>query len=134
MSSQQCKATNRTGKRCGSPAIQGGTVCRLHGGSAPQVRAAANARLQALVLPSIARIEKIIKDGEDIVAERAARGILDRTGYKEPDKIQVSGHDGGPLVDMTKVKGMDADALDKLGAIFAAALAKHPVEDGEDLA
>ncbi len=97
----QCTATNKAGKRCGGAAIKGGNVCRIHGGSAPQVRAAANARLQALVHPSIDRIAKIIKDGEDIVAERAARGILDRTGYKEPDKIQLSGHDGGPLPDLT---------------------------------
>lgn len=41
----QCTATSRKGKRCRMPAIRGGTVCRMHGGSAPQVRAAANRRL-----------------------------------------------------------------------------------------
>lgn len=36
---RRCTATVRkTGKRCKNPAIVGGTVCRYHGGGAPQVR------------------------------------------------------------------------------------------------
>lgn len=43
---RQCTATsNRTGERCRAPAIYGGGVCVKHGGSAPQVRAAADRRL-----------------------------------------------------------------------------------------
>src|ERR1700744_1118683 len=38
---QQCEAHRRDGARCSAPAIQGGTVCRVHGGSAPQVKRAA---------------------------------------------------------------------------------------------
>lgn len=42
---QKCTArTKSTGKQCGQWAIQGGTVCRTHGGMAPQVKAAANRR------------------------------------------------------------------------------------------
>lgn len=41
----RCTGTaKRTGKQCMMPAIPGGTVCRKHGGSAPQVKAAANRR------------------------------------------------------------------------------------------
>lgn len=43
----QCTATGRaTGERCRLSAIHGSTVCHKHGGSAPQVRAAAARRLQ----------------------------------------------------------------------------------------
>jgi hypothetical protein len=38
---QQCEAHRRDGARCQAPAIPGHHVCRVHGGSAPQVRLAA---------------------------------------------------------------------------------------------
>lgn len=39
---KQCTATAKTtGNRCRQPAIRGGTVCRFHGGAAPQVKAKA---------------------------------------------------------------------------------------------
>jgi hypothetical protein len=42
----QCTATAKSTRgRCTRPAIAGGTVCRFHGGSAPQVQAAAEQRL-----------------------------------------------------------------------------------------
>jgi hypothetical protein len=42
----QCSAiSKRSGKQCRGPAIDGATVCRLHGGSAPQVKKAAARRL-----------------------------------------------------------------------------------------
>jgi hypothetical protein len=38
----QCAGTVKsTGKRCTRPPIKGGTVCRVHGGAAPQVKAKA---------------------------------------------------------------------------------------------
>jgi len=40
-----CKATRRDGTPCGAYAIRGGTVCRMHGGAAPQVKEAAARRL-----------------------------------------------------------------------------------------
>lgn len=43
---RQCTGTViKTGKRCTLPPIIGGTVCHKHGGSAPQVRAAARRRV-----------------------------------------------------------------------------------------
>lgn len=41
----QCTARTRNGERCRTHAIQGGTVCRMHGGAAPQVKAKAAQRL-----------------------------------------------------------------------------------------
>lgn len=40
----RCTATNSAGQPCRNRPIRGGTVCSTHGGSAPQVRAAAAAR------------------------------------------------------------------------------------------
>ena len=37
----QCTARRRDGQPCQAPAIEGGLVCRRHGGSAPQVQIAA---------------------------------------------------------------------------------------------
>lgn len=43
---RQCTArSKRSGQRCRKAAIAGGSVCRMHGGSAPRVAAAAAARV-----------------------------------------------------------------------------------------
>lgn len=44
---RRCSGTSKqTGKPCQLPPIPGGPVCRFHGGKAPQVKAAAERRLQ----------------------------------------------------------------------------------------
>lgn len=43
--SRRCTATNAAGARCAKAAILGGSVCRSHGGAAPQVKAQAARRL-----------------------------------------------------------------------------------------
>lgn len=86
----QCSAKRRDGQRCKTPAIQGGNVCRMHGGGAPQVKQAAALRLAALVDPAIGAIEKRLKrDGDDVL--RAAFGVLDRTGYGATSKHELKG-------------------------------------------
>lgn len=40
-----CVGHKRNGDPCGQPAMKGGWVCKMHGGKAPQVMAAAEARL-----------------------------------------------------------------------------------------
>lgn len=45
----QCTAKAKsTGQRCGKPAIPGGTVCRIHGGATPVIKAAGQRRLAEL--------------------------------------------------------------------------------------
>lgn len=47
----QCIATvKRTGNQCRQDAIHGATVCRMHGGGAPQVKAGAKRRLAKVAL------------------------------------------------------------------------------------
>lgn len=43
----QCTAHRRDGTQCHNHAIRGAHVCRMHGGTAPQVQAAARRRLEA---------------------------------------------------------------------------------------
>ena len=45
MQGVKCRGTNRDGGPCKNPPINGGTVCRMHGGGSPQARAAAEKRL-----------------------------------------------------------------------------------------
>lgn len=47
MVAEQCGATCRDGSPCTNRPMRGGERCRMHGGAAPQVRAAAGRRLAA---------------------------------------------------------------------------------------
>jgi hypothetical protein len=86
----RCKATNRAGMQCGSKPIRGGTVCRMHGGGAPQVKAKAMERLMALQNPAIDRLAKLIDQEEfPTVAYAASRDILDRTIGKPGENLNV---------------------------------------------
>ena len=88
----RCTAHNRGETRCYAYAIPGGTVCRYHGGLAPQVIAKAEDRIRALVDPSLNRIARTIADDQNpALALAAARDILDRAGYKATEKIQSDG-------------------------------------------
>lgn len=86
----KCKATNRQGKRCGKYAIPGGTVCRMHGGAAPQVKNAAEARLRALEFPAIERMAKLINQEEfPSVAFQASKDVLDRIRGRATEHLEA---------------------------------------------
>ena len=91
----KCTATNRQGKRCGKEPIHGGTVCRMHGGAAPQVQFKAMERLMALQPKACGRMERLIdQDQFPSVAYAASRDVLDRTMGK-PKETQTLEHSGG---------------------------------------
>jgi hypothetical protein len=95
----RCTATNRQGKRCGKPPILGGTVCRMHGGAAPQVMLAADERLKALEIPALIRLAELIAQKEyPSVAIAAVKDALDRNRGKAAEQVKVTGEDGGPVV------------------------------------
>ena len=75
-----CTARWKNGEPCGSKAIRGGNVCRMHGGGAPQVKAAAAARLRALVDPALGVLQYAMrrKDKDLRGALQAAKEVLDR--------------------------------------------------------
>ena len=62
-----CSATSKaSGEPCKQPAIPGGTVCRYHGGGAPQVRARALARLEAARDAALARLTEALDPGATV--------------------------------------------------------------------
>lgn len=92
----RCTATSKTKReRCKAPAIAGGTVCRMHGGSAPQVQAAARERLMALQPLAIQTLHNLLNREEfPTVQLGAARDVLDRTEGKAVETQTVT-HAGG---------------------------------------
>ena len=111
--SRRCTATaNRTGDRCKNAAIKGSNVCRVHGGSAPQVQKKAQERLDEMADSTTANIQQDIEELQEefdaaetaeekleIVAElrKHWKLILDRTGHGPTEKREVGGDGGGPL-------------------------------------
>ena len=63
----RCSAHSRhnNGAQCKKYAIQGATVCRFHGGAAPQVKLKAAQRLALLIDPSLEIVANRIKEGLD---------------------------------------------------------------------
>lgn len=78
----QCKAKTSRGTPCKAQALAGGRVCRVHGGSAPQVVAAARLRILMACDPVAARLIEIAKsrktEAHDAIV--ACREILNRAG------------------------------------------------------
>lgn len=60
---KQCKANARsTGEQCSKYAIEGGTVCRYHGGASPQARKAAAGRVATEKAAAAAKLFALPKD------------------------------------------------------------------------
>lgn len=115
----QCVAHRKSnGQRCKSQAIAGATVCRMHGGGAPQVREAARLRLLALVDPALAALDKAMRSqgkspAHNSVAVQAARDVLDRNGLKVADEHVITGADGGPVQIVVAPVSVRSDADDQ---------------------
>lgn len=88
----RCTAhSKQTKQRCGRSAIPGGTVCRYHGGLAPQVQEAAMARLRKLQHPAIDALAWLIGQKDfPSAAFSAARDVLDRTEGKAAETIAMT--------------------------------------------
>jgi hypothetical protein len=73
----RCRATAKsTGRQCGNPAIRGGTVCDIHGGRAPAVKAKAAIRAE---LAAWSLTDATIDPGEQLlrlVTQSAARAEM----------------------------------------------------------
>lgn len=87
-----CNATRRDGTPCRRPPIQGATVCRAHGGAAPQVKRKAQERLLEGV-PKMLRMLRELASNEDVppaVRLAAIRDWLDRAGIDRKIEIEVT--------------------------------------------
>lgn len=93
----KCTAHNRQGQRCGKDALRGTTVCRLHGGAAPQVREAARLRLLQAADPAAAELVAQLKNRKLPARDRrsAAVAVLDRAGLGPRAKFVSGEPDGG---------------------------------------
>lgn len=111
----RCKATNRQGKRCGRWPYPGATVCRNHGGAAPQVIRKADQRLRELEFPAIERIAQLIEQTEfPSVAYQASKDILDRirgraTEYVEAKVTNITNKSTAELREMALALANQAD-------------------------
>lgn len=82
-----CTAHRTDGQPCRAAAIKGGTVCRVHGGSSPQVRDAARRRILQAAEPAAAELVEIaLKEEDPRIRLAAIRDILNRAGVREPDQ------------------------------------------------
>jgi hypothetical protein len=91
----RCTAKGKhTKKPCQNPAIAGGFVCRMHGGSAPQVKLAAKERLMALQPLAIQTLNNLLKREEfPTVQLGAAKDVLDRTdgkAFEQPQELNIT--------------------------------------------
>ncbi len=88
----RCKAKSKTsGRQCAQPPIPGGTVCRFHGGAAPQVKMAALARLEHYRDRAAERLCELIELADfPSTSLGAVKDLLDRTLGKPTEKVDVS--------------------------------------------
>lgn len=85
-----CSAHRQDGEPCQAKAIRGGTVCRVHGGSAPQVRAAAMRRLLAAVDPAAGELVRLALHGQNEATRlNAIKELFARAGFGEADRLQI---------------------------------------------
>lgn len=81
-----CKGHTVAGNPCKKRAILGGTVCQTHGGGAPQVKAAAQRRLEDLIDPSRVLRELVAVAYFDLREIFDAKGNL-RPASQWPDHV-----------------------------------------------
>jgi len=78
---RRCTAkSSRSGKPCKKAAILGGTVCRTHGGSAPQVKKKALERIEDLIDP-----DRALREAAKL-AYSNIQDLLDEEGQVRPMK------------------------------------------------
>lgn len=87
----RCTARRQDGQPCKAMAARGANVCRVHGGSAPQVKAAARRRLEQAADVLVQRLLGLALDGDasDPVALAAIRDALDRAGLNPKTAVEV---------------------------------------------
>lgn len=89
----KCTARRHSdGAQCRRPAARGANVCPVHGGSAPQVRAAAKRRLEQAADALAQRLLGYALNGDapDHIALIAIRDALDRAGLSAKTAVELS--------------------------------------------
>lgn len=109
-----CTARRRNGTQCLNYAIKGASVCRMHGGAAPQVRRAAQVRLLMQADTLMAALLKIALDPKLPVQHRlvAIRDGLDRANLSGTQTVELTVEKGRTFEDVTSDVVMDLDMSD----------------------
>jgi hypothetical protein len=113
--------SSRTGDPCNNSPVKGATVCRLHGGAAPQVKAKAQLRLLEKV-PKMLRMLNAIASNEDVapaVRLAAIRDWLDRAGIDRKIEIDLTSSTFTEFV-AGIVAHVDDEDMPSLPAMYAA--------------
>lgn len=133
----KCSArSSRTGMPCQKWPVAGATVCRTHGGSAPQVQKAARRRLEQAADVLVQRLLGIALDGTapDQVALSAVLAALDRAGLsvKSTVGVEVSARPWEQVMDaaFTPLETTSRDAYRAARDGHPPALAESPALDG----
>jgi hypothetical protein len=87
-----CHAHNNRGQPCKYGAMPGQSICRFHGGLAPQNLKTARERLNDLVDPAINQLRGLLTNRSPVIRLHAVKDVLDRTGYKPTEKVVTDGH------------------------------------------
>lgn len=92
----RCVGHKRDGERCKNASIKGGTVCRYHGGSAPQVQRSARERFNDLIDPMINIAHDLAEEAEEgklSASDRIAfmKFVADRTGFVPGKQVNIDG-------------------------------------------
>lgn len=117
----RCSAhSSQTGEPCKRWAISGATVCATHGGRAPQVKKSATERIaeriETLAGPAVTVLQELMESEDERVRFTAAKDLLDRGGFKAPDRQEFSGPGGSPI--QTEDVGLnDDDRADRILAL-----------------
>ena len=93
MMSQPCRAkSSQTGQPCRRWARVGSSVCPSHGGNAPQVKRAADARIRDMAEgPALEALDALVRDVKNpSVRLAAARDLLDRAGFGARQKVDLN--------------------------------------------
>lgn len=95
----RCAAQSKQkGTQCTKTAIPGGTVCRYHGGRAPQVIAKAEERLMAMQPKAFNTIDKLMdRDEFPTVQLQASARVIEWTHGKAVERQEVK-HSGGLVI------------------------------------
>jgi len=89
---RRCRAQNkRTNKRCGRWAVQGATVCVVHGGRSPHIKSKAMSRLMDMQPKAMDKLEEILNNSQnEAVVLKAIEMILTRLGIDHTALLEDS--------------------------------------------
>jgi len=92
ISKEHCAARRQDGQPCGMTPIRGAAVCRMHGGSAPQVIKKARERLALAADDAASWLVKMMNDESVPWSERrrAMETILDRAGISKSVDLELN--------------------------------------------